>query len=213
VAPASFHDFFSASATTAGALIGLLFVAISVTPGKITGDTARAEHQVTAGAAFTALVNTLVFSLAALLPGSSLSVTAIALAAAGLASTVALSILLVREHQDRIRLGQVILLIAPLVLYGLQLANGIALGGSPRDAGPVSSEGGLSIVLFVYAISRAWQLVGARDPSLLPAVAALAASHLPHAGPAPAGPAPAGPAAAPRDESAAGRDGPAGEGS
>jgi hypothetical protein len=238
VAPASFHDFFSASATTAGALIGLLFVAISVSPGKITGDTARAEHQVTAGAAFTALVNTLVFSLAALLPGSSLSVTAIALAAAGLASTVALSILLVREHQERIRPGQVILLITPLVLYGLQLANGVALGGSPRDAGPVSSEGGLSIVFFVYAIARAWQLVGARDPSLLPAVAALAASRLPHAqpapaepapaepgsaepgsaepapaGPAPAGPAPAGPGSAPRDESAAGRDGPAGEGS
>jgi hypothetical protein len=200
VAPAGFHDFFSASAAAAGALIGLLFVAISVTPGKVTGDTASAEHQVTAGAAFTALVNTLVFSLAALLPGASLSTTAIALAAAGLASTAALSILLYREHQERIRLGQVILLLTPLALYGLQLANGIALGGSPRDAGSLSSAGGLSIVFFVYAIARAWQLVGARDPSLLPAVAALAASRLQHSEPVPAGPA-AG------DESA----GPAGE--
>jgi hypothetical protein len=199
VAPAGFHDFFSASAAVAGALIGLLFVAISVTPGKVTGDTARAEHQVTAGAAFTALVNTLVFSLAALLPGSSLSTTAIALAAAGLASTAGLGILLYREHKERIRLGQVILLLTPLALYGLQLANGIALGGSPRDAGSLSSAGGLSIVFFVYAIARAWQLVGARDPSLLPAVAALAASRLQHPEPAPA----AG------DESA----GPAGEGS
>jgi hypothetical protein len=199
VAPASFHDFFSASATTAGALIGLLFVAISVTPGKVTGATARAEHQVTAGAAFTALVNTLVFSLAALLPGSGLSTTAIILGAAGLASTAGLGLLLYREHRERIRPGQVILLLTPLVLYGLQLANGIALGSSPRDAADISSAGGLSIVFFVYAIARAWQLVGARDTSLLPAVAALAARRLQHPGSVPA----AG------DDSA----GPAGEGS
>jgi multidrug transporter EmrE-like cation transporter len=194
VASASFHDFFSASATTAGALIGLLFVAISVTPGKVTGATARAEHQVTAGAAFTALVNTLVFSLDALLPRSGLSTTAIILGGAGLASTVGLGIVLFREHQDRIRPAQVILLLTPLVLYGLQLANGIGLGGSPRDVGRISSAGGLCIVFFVYAIARAWQLVGARDTSLLPAVAALAASRLQHPEPASAGDDPAGPA-------------------
>jgi hypothetical protein len=180
VAPDSFHDFFTASAAAAGALIGLLFVAISVTPGKVTGDTASARHQVTAGAAFTALVNALVFALAALLPGSSLSEVAIILGASGLASTVALSIVLYREHQEPIRLGQVILLVTPLVLYGLQLANGIALAGAPRDAGHISSQGGLSIVLLVYAIARAWQLVGARDTSLLPTMAGLAASHRPH---------------------------------
>jgi hypothetical protein len=125
------------------------------------------------------------------------------LAGSGLASTVGLGILLYREHKERIRLGQVILIVTPLALYGLQLANGIALGGSPRDAGHISSEGGLSIVFFVYAIARAWQLVGARDSSLLPAVAALAASHLQHPEPVPAGP-----AAAARDEPAARGDEP-----
>ena len=106
VAPDSFHDFFTASAAAAGAAIGLLFVAISVAPGKVTGDTARAQHQVTAGAAFTALVNALVFSLAALLPGSSLSAAAIILAASGLASTAGLSILLYREHTEPVRPGR-----------------------------------------------------------------------------------------------------------
>jgi hypothetical protein len=197
VAPDSFHDFFTASAAAAGALIGLLFVAISVTPGKVTGETASARHQVTAGAAFTALVNALVFALAALLPGSSLSEVAIILGASGLASTAALSIVLFREHTEPIRLGQVILLITPLVLYGLQLANGIALAGSPRDPGHLSSQGGLSIVLLVYAIARAWQLVGARDASLLPTVAGLAVTRLQHPAAHPAepaeGPADAGP--------------------
>jgi hypothetical protein len=65
VVPVSFHDFFSGCATVAGALIGLLFVALSVSPEKLTGDDARAEHQVRAGAAFSALVNTLVIALVA----------------------------------------------------------------------------------------------------------------------------------------------------
>jgi hypothetical protein len=180
VASASFHDFFSASATTAGALIGLLFVAISVTPGKVTGATASAEHQVTAGAAFTALVDTLVFSLTALLPKASLGLVAVILGGSGLASTIALIVLLAVEHKERIRPGQVLLLLTPLGLYGLQLANGLALTGSPGDAGRISSQGGLCIVFFVYAIARAWQLVGARDPSFWPMVSALAAGRLQH---------------------------------
>ena len=70
--PDSFHDYFGGCATVAGALIGLLFVAISVSPEKLTGDSARAEHQVRAAAAFSALVSTLVIALVALLPGASL---------------------------------------------------------------------------------------------------------------------------------------------
>ena len=81
VVPVSFHDFFSGCATVAGALIGLLFVALSVSPEKLTGDDARAEHQVRAGAAFSALVNTLVIALVALLPGASLGQAGIIVAA------------------------------------------------------------------------------------------------------------------------------------
>ena len=56
----------------------MLFVAISVSPEKLTGDRASADHQVRAGAAFSALVNTLVIALmlscqeAARVPGASL---------------------------------------------------------------------------------------------------------------------------------------------
>ena len=48
--PASFHDFFSGCATIAGALIGLLFVAVSVAPGKLAGRGVEADYQVKAGA-------------------------------------------------------------------------------------------------------------------------------------------------------------------
>jgi hypothetical protein len=49
--PVGYHDFFSGCATVAGALIGLLFVAISVSPEKLAGDRASADHQVKAESA------------------------------------------------------------------------------------------------------------------------------------------------------------------
>ena len=164
--PVSFHDFFSGCASVAGALIGLLFVALSVSPEKLTGEDARAEHQVRAAAAFSALVNTLVISLVALLPGASLGETGLILAAAGLATTVGLIIVLYREHQQKIRPGDVRLLAILLVLYALQLANAVQLEASPRTISGISRQGALAILFFIFGIARSWQLVGARDVSL-----------------------------------------------
>lgn len=171
--PVSFHDFFGGCASVAGALIGLLFVALSVSPEKLTGDDARAEHQVRAGAAFSALVSTLVIALVALLPGASLGVAGIVVAAAGLATTSGLIIVLYREHQQKIYLGDVGMLAILLALYGLQLASAVQLDGSPRSVSGVSRQGVLSIAFFVFAIARSWQLVGARDFSLASTVAAV----------------------------------------
>ena len=195
--PVSYHDFFGGCATVAGALIGLLFVAISVSPEKLAGERASVDHQVRAGAAFSALVNTLVIALVALLPTANLGEAAIIVAAAGLGSTVGLIILLYREHTERIRFDQIVLLAALLVLYGLQLANGIQLNGSPRNLGDVSNQGVLSIVFFLFAIARAWQLVGARDTGLLSTVTGIA--HRP-----------ANPAGQPAESDQAGQAGPAG---
>ena len=46
----SAHDFFVASASVAGALIGLLFVAISVAPERVLGPEASEVHGVRAAA-------------------------------------------------------------------------------------------------------------------------------------------------------------------
>ena len=171
--PVSFHDFFGGCATVAGALIGLLFVAISVSPEKLTGRIAEADHQVKAGAAFSALVNTLVIALVALLPGASLGTTVLILSAAGLSSTAGLVIVLWREHKKRVNLGAIIMLAVLLGLYGVQLANGLGLSSSPRNPGLISNQGGLVIGFFAFAIARAWALVGARDSHLLSAVAGM----------------------------------------
>jgi Ohr subfamily peroxiredoxin len=172
--PVSYHDFFGGCATVAGALIGLLFVAISVSPEKLTGDRAVVDHQVKAGAAFSALVNTLLISLVALLPSGGIADTVTIVAAVGLSSTVGLIIIGYRERQDRMRPRQILMLLVLLVMYGLQLANGIRLEGSPSNAGLINDEGVLAIVFFVFAIERAWQLVGARETGLLAVVGGMA---------------------------------------
>ena len=169
--PASYHDFFASCATVAGALIGLLFVAISVSRGRLAGDRAGGAHQVKAGTAFSALVNALVIALVALLPGASLGVADIVLAAAGLSATAGLGILLYREHAGRAGAGQLALLIVLLTLYALQLTNGIALDGAPGSASRLSNQCALSIMFFVFAIARSWELTGARDRHLLPVIA------------------------------------------
>jgi hypothetical protein len=171
--PASFHDFFNGCASVAGALIGLLFVALSVGQEKLTGADARTEHQVRAAAAFSALVNTLVIALVGLLPDASLGDAAIILAGAGLATTVGLIITLYREHQQRVGRGDVRMLALLLVLYVLQLANAVQLNGSARDLSGLSRQGGLAIVFFLFGIARSWQLVGARNVSLASTVTAV----------------------------------------
>lgn len=181
--PASFHDFFNGCASVAGALIGLLFVALSVSREKLTGSDASLEHQVRAAAAFSALVNTLVIALVGLLPGASLGEVGITLAIAGLATTAGLLVLLYREQRRTIAHGDVRLLGLLVVLYALQLANAVQLEGTPREVSGVARQGGLAILFFLFGIARSWQLVGARNVSLVSTVTAVMQR--------PAGPAPA----------------------
>jgi hypothetical protein len=177
VVPVSYHDFFGGCATVSGALIGLLFVAISVSPGKLAGDRASTDHQVKAGAAFSALVNTLILALVALMPGTGLGLASIILGAAGLSTSAGLIILLYREHEERIGPGQVGLLGILILLYALELAYGVQLDASPGDLNQVSNLGTLAIFFYLFAVARAWQLVGARDTGLLSRVAEMVQRH------------------------------------
>jgi hypothetical protein len=172
VVPLSFHDFFSGCATIAGALIGLLFVALSVSSEYLTGEKARTDHQVRAGAAFSALVNTMVIALFALLPSTDLGTVAIILAATGLGTTLALIVALAREDR-RIGHSDLYMFLILLVLYGLQLANALRLEHTPHSVNLVANQGVLAVLFFLFGIARAWQLVGARDFGLVSAVAAM----------------------------------------
>jgi membrane associated rhomboid family serine protease len=61
--PAAYIPFFAASIGASGALIGLLFIAISIAPERTVGTMATPERAAVAGAAFTARSNVFFIAL------------------------------------------------------------------------------------------------------------------------------------------------------
>jgi hypothetical protein len=72
VIPQEYHEFFVATAGATGALIGLLFVAVSVSPEQARQAQTRVTFHNRASAALLVFTNALVLSLAALVPGTTL---------------------------------------------------------------------------------------------------------------------------------------------
>jgi hypothetical protein len=68
VVPPEFLSFFIASTSAGAALVGLLFVAVSIAPEQMVTCRAPMERQAVAGSAFTALINAFFISLVALIP-------------------------------------------------------------------------------------------------------------------------------------------------
>jgi hypothetical protein len=135
VVPDAFRDVFTASAGAGGALIGLLFVAVSIASDRIFGRTAAPERTAVAGSAFTALVNAFFISLAALLPGQSLGYIVILFGVIGDLNSATVGVGLVRCHwwdradltalQFALRLVRALLLVVgSLAVYGYELAFG-----------------------------------------------------------------------------------------
>lgn len=156
------RDFFMGAAGVAGALIGLLFVALSVAHERVLGEGARDVHAVTASATMTAFTNALTVSLFALVPGLNVGGVATAVSIVGLVFVLSAILRLLPSVRARTTgLREVSFLAGLLVVFIVQLLAGLHLDSHPRDLGSVRTICILVVVCFLIGIARAWELVGA----------------------------------------------------
>src|SRR5580700_1451555 len=177
--PADFHDFFLGSAGVAGALIGLLFVAISVASERLAHPQASGQlHRIRAVAALTSFINALTVSLFALLPGEKIGWTSVVVAVVGVTFVSASLLSLIRLRQVRwatVRDGLFLVGLAVTFIY--QFVAGLSVANQPGDSGSVDTIAILVIVSFIVGISRAWELIGGPSIGIAHEVVALVRSE------------------------------------
>jgi hypothetical protein len=164
MAPDSLHDLFFAAAGVAGALIGLLFVAISVEHERLTARDGDQVHRVRARSALSAFVNALVISLFALVPDDSLGLAATWAGSLGILFVLG-SVLSVRRARRARASGtghirQLTFLIVMLAIFSLQVVNGVRLLAAEHNLGAANWLAVLVIVCFMLGIYRSWELIG-----------------------------------------------------
>lgn len=164
----------------AGALIGLLFVAISVSTGRLAGqDPVVAQvHRIRAAASLTAFTNALAVSLFALIPGHKIGPTAVVVAASGLAFVTASLLSLIRLRQVRWSIVRdALFLVGLAVVFVAQFVEGVVMMIQPANSGAVDTISILVVTCFLIGIGRAWELIGGPNIGFTREVTALVRGH------------------------------------
>lgn len=154
--------FFTASVGAGGALIGLIFVAVSIAPERTVMAGAPLERQAVATSAYSALINAFFISLFALIPGESIGWVTLVMSFLGLWSTLFLGWSLLKHPtgwQSTTRRFSLILV--SIVIYGYELYVALILIKAPLDPYGTFTLATLVGVAYGLGLVRAWQLLGA----------------------------------------------------
>jgi hypothetical protein len=157
-----------------GALTGLLFVAMSVTPRRQILQGPRIIHQVRAAAAILSFVNALAVSLFALVPGTNIGYPAIVFGVVGIAFTAAsVRSIVTSSATPTQEWHQLSLMLLLLAIFGTEFIAGVLALGSPDKPGPQETIGYALVGSLIVGISRAWEFVGDIDTGLTSSLAVL----------------------------------------
>ena len=161
LAEAAWHDFFLATAGASAALLGLLFVGVSINLAPITGEE-RVDLRARAGQAFANLIVVLVVALLLLIPDPQPGSIAIALAV-----IAGLGLLRVAQNgyaivQGRVRFGgrvQTVRRIGWTVVADAVLIFTAARLWSTADAAAIENLVTVVFVLMIGAADVAWEML------------------------------------------------------
>jgi O-antigen/teichoic acid export membrane protein len=152
----------------AGALVGLLFVAVSVTAERLAKEGESQLHRVRASAALTSFSNALVVSTFGLIPGVGVGWPAFSAGILGLmfVSASMLSLWRLRgKHHATPR--EAFFLVGQTVALVFEVIGGLGARGNDPSVGAVRTIAIIVVVNFVIGIARAWELIGGPEIGLL----------------------------------------------
>jgi hypothetical protein len=177
--PAGIRDFFEASASVSGALIGLLFVAISVSAERLAREEAGAQvYRIRAVAALTAFTNALAVSLFSLIPGEKIGWTSVVVAVTGFSFVIAALMSLARLRQLRsATLRDAAFLLGLAVVFVIQFTEGLGIVAQPGNSGDVNTIAILVVCCAFIGIARSWELIGGPSIGITREVTALVRGH------------------------------------
>ena len=178
VVSATYRDLFATVATAAGALTGLLFVALSLVPRRASGSGLSVIQQIRAAAAWLAFTNALAVALFGLVPGTDVGYPALVLGVIGIAFTGAgIRSIWASRATSRQQLRQVGLVVLLLLIFGTELIAGIVLLARPDSSTSAQVIGYALVTSLLVGVARSWELVGARGTGLIASIITLAAGR------------------------------------
>ncbi len=159
--PAEYMNFFIASTGASAALLGLLFVSVSIAPERVFGESAKAGHRALALSSFTALANAFFISLSGLIPNVPFGLFVIIVG--GISFSQSLTLLpTARQWKSEGRLIRgIVLFVAGIAVYGSELFLGIDLYVGRASPALISVLLQILMAVFAMGLARAWELLGA----------------------------------------------------
>jgi hypothetical protein len=170
-----YRDFFVAVAGSTGALIGLLFVAVTIAPERALQAETRLEFQTRASSALILFTNALTLSLVALIPGVTLGWWAISFAVGVVAFAAATGRLIIEARLPGGERWRALTLVVALIgIAGVEAYGGIEQVRDSNGTSGLTTLNYVLIAMLLVGIARAWQLVGLRDTGLISSLRTLA---------------------------------------
>jgi hypothetical protein len=162
--PADFANFFSVMAGVGGTLFGLIFLVISIKPEIARAENTSVMRQVQVASAYSALLNPLVISLLALVPHATIGTVTLIMSAIGLVNTIIMGVSLLQDSKGWVKkLKNVFFILASTVIFSYEIFYAIQLSIAPGNLFALYHLATLLVIIYLYGIARAWDLVGVRQ--------------------------------------------------